>query len=308
MGTRYDHRHAAQDARDAAARGESERVTFHGTTPCSGIDCSLASRPANRVIINGFPAKYLAFAERSTRSRTDARRTGPRLRRSTRALAPRGRTRSTRGTGRARSVHIPRLVRSRALRRQGGKSSSPLERAFRRSTMARAAPSVGGRRGDRVATSRVRDRGASARSTACPRSATTRERPNRCADAGHESHSTLPCPGCRAAGAVDRSDAAELVAARDDGATMLHRTRRSSAELARHHRELWMFFTRRSGAAGDGSAPLVFSWLAGRGVDTTRLNPHDSASARQAAISWVACSQTRAFFPSDLSRSRRTSR
>jgi hypothetical protein len=76
-------------------------------------------------------------------------------------------------------------------------------------------------------------------------------------------------------------DAAELVAARDDGATMLHRTRRSGAELARHCRELWRFFTRRSGAIGDGSAPLVFSWLAGRGVHTTRLNPHDSASARQ---------------------------
>ena len=73
-------------------------------------------------------------------------------------------------------------------------------------------------------------------------------------------------------------DAAELVAARDDGATMLHRTRRNGAELAQHSREVWTFFTRRSGAT-DGSAPLVFSWLAGRGQHTTRLNPRDSASA-----------------------------
>jgi hypothetical protein len=76
-------------------------------------------------------------------------------------------------------------------------------------------------------------------------------------------------------------DAAELVAARDDGATMLQRTRRSGVELARHSRELWKFFTRRSGAAGDGSSPLVFSWLAGRGLHTTRLSPRDAASARQ---------------------------
>jgi hypothetical protein len=78
--------------------------------------------------------------------------------------------------------------------------------------------------------------------------------------------------------------AAELVAARADGATMLHRTRRNGADLARHSRELWMFFNQRSGVAGDGSAPLVFSWLAGRGQHTTRLNPHDSASARHLCV------------------------
>ena len=74
-------------------------------------------------------------------------------------------------------------------------------------------------------------------------------------------------------------DAAELVAARADGATMVHRTPRSGAELAGHSSELWTFFTERSVIAGDGSAPLVFSWLAGRGSHTTRLNPRDSASA-----------------------------
>ncbi len=78
--------------------------------------------------------------------------------------------------------------------------------------------------------------------------------------------------------------AAELVAARDDGATMLHRSPRNGAELARHSRELWRFFTRRSDAAGDRLAPLVFSWLAGRGLHTTRLNPRDFASARHLRV------------------------
>ena len=79
-------------------------------------------------------------------------------------------------------------------------------------------------------------------------------------------------------------DTAELVAARDDGATMLRRTPRSGAELARHSRELWRFFTQRSGAVEDGSAPLVFSWLAGRGLHTTRLNLRDSESARHLRV------------------------
>jgi hypothetical protein len=80
-------------------------------------------------------------------------------------------------------------------------------------------------------------------------------------------------------------DAVELVAARDDGATMLYRTPRSGTDLARHSRELWMFFVRRSGAAEeDGSAPLVFSWLAGRGLHTTRMDPSDSASAKHLRV------------------------
>ncbi len=75
-------------------------------------------------------------------------------------------------------------------------------------------------------------------------------------------------------------DAAELVAARADGAMILHRTRRSGGELARHSRELWMFFLKRSDGAGDRLAPLVFSWLAGRGQHATRLDPRDFASTR----------------------------
>ena len=79
-------------------------------------------------------------------------------------------------------------------------------------------------------------------------------------------------------------DAAELMAARDDGATMLQRTSRNGAELAKHSRELWKFFTQRSGATDDGLAPLVFSWLARRGAHTTRLNLRDSASAKHLRV------------------------
>ena len=78
-------------------------------------------------------------------------------------------------------------------------------------------------------------------------------------------------------------DSAELVAAREDGATVVYRTQRNGAALARHSRALWSFFARHSGAT-DGSAPLVFSWLAGRGQHTTRLNPHDCASARDLRV------------------------
>ena len=78
--------------------------------------------------------------------------------------------------------------------------------------------------------------------------------------------------------------AAELLAARDDGATMLHRTGRNGAELARHSRELWTFFIRKSDGTGDRFAPLVFSWLAGRGMHTTRLNPRDFGSARELRV------------------------
>ena len=76
---------------------------------------------------------------------------------------------------------------------------------------------------------------------------------------------------------IDR-DAVELLGARADGATMLHRTCRSGADLGQHSVVLWKFFTRRSGVT-EGSAPLVFSWLARRGQRTTRLNARDFASA-----------------------------
>jgi predicted GIY-YIG superfamily endonuclease len=84
------------------------------------------------------------------------------------------------------------------------------------------------------------------------------------------------------------ADSVELVAAAMDGRWTIQRTRRNGADLAVHARRLWKFF-RASHAAPRTShlappgllAPLVFSWLAGRGAAATRLDPHDAASARQ---------------------------
>jgi hypothetical protein len=70
---------------------------------------------------------------------------------------------------------------------------------------------------------------------------------------------------------------------------MIQRTRRNGADLAVHTRRLWTFF-RGADAAPRATpaalrttrfAPLVFSWLAGRGAAATRLDPHDAASPRQ---------------------------
>jgi hypothetical protein len=75
------------------------------------------------------------------------------------------------------------------------------------------------------------------------------------------------------------SDAAQLVAARADGATWLQRTARSGADLLCHSQQLWEFFGQHVCAAGDASAALVFSWLAKRGQRTTRVHPGDAESA-----------------------------
>lgn len=82
------------------------------------------------------------------------------------------------------------------------------------------------------------------------------------------------------------ADSVELIGAAADGRWMIQRTRRSGADLAVHARRVMMFFRRtrgrRPGTKDHGSllAPLVFSWLAGRGAGATRLDPHDSASVR----------------------------
>ena len=47
------------------------------------------------------------------------------------------------------------------------------------------------------------------------------------------------------------SDAVEILAARADGATLLQRTRRSGADLARHSRQLWGFFHEHARAAAE---------------------------------------------------------
>jgi predicted GIY-YIG superfamily endonuclease len=80
-------------------------------------------------------------------------------------------------------------------------------------------------------------------------------------------------------------DSVELVAARVDGGCVVQRTRRDGADLAVHGRRLWRFFAsadRRLPYASrfDRLAPIVFSWLAGRGASASRLDPHDDAGPR----------------------------
>jgi hypothetical protein len=75
-------------------------------------------------------------------------------------------------------------------------------------------------------------------------------------------------------------ESAELVAARADGPVLTQRTGRYDRDLASHTHRLWQFFNRRIAvSAPDVSlAPLVFSWLGGRGASATRLDPGDVAS------------------------------
>jgi predicted GIY-YIG superfamily endonuclease len=75
-------------------------------------------------------------------------------------------------------------------------------------------------------------------------------------------------------------DSAELVAAREDGGWLIQRTRRNGADLRVHTKRLMRFFrTAHPAHRTPPLAPIVFSWLAGRGADATRLDPHDCASA-----------------------------
>ena len=83
------------------------------------------------------------------------------------------------------------------------------------------------------------------------------------------------------------ADSVELIAAGVDGRWMIQRTRRNGNDLAVHTRRLRTFFAppRTPHPAPRTphlplSSPLVFSWLAGRGADATRLDPHDAASAK----------------------------
>ena len=80
-------------------------------------------------------------------------------------------------------------------------------------------------------------------------------------------------------------DSAELIGARADGGWMIQRTRRSGADLAVHSRRLMRFFQSpmRRGFDEAALAPLVFSWLAGRGSGASRLDPHDARDTRQLA-------------------------
>jgi predicted GIY-YIG superfamily endonuclease len=81
-------------------------------------------------------------------------------------------------------------------------------------------------------------------------------------------------------------DGVVLLGVRASGAVHLREARRDARGLAAHVSQLRTFFRgdgRRDGRALTGRplAPLVFSWLSGRGHSATRLDPHDAASARE---------------------------
>jgi predicted GIY-YIG superfamily endonuclease len=80
-------------------------------------------------------------------------------------------------------------------------------------------------------------------------------------------------------------DSVELVAAAVDGRWTIQRTRRNGADLHVHAQRVMKFFrsarraTAPSRSAPSELAPIVFSWLAGRGAETTRLDPGDARDA-----------------------------
>ena len=78
--------------------------------------------------------------------------------------------------------------------------------------------------------------------------------------------------------------AVELLAARVGGPVRQVRARRDGAGLAGPARLIWQFLQRRERPAVESTnalAPLVFSWLAGRGIRATRVDPSDMTSARE---------------------------
>lgn len=83
-------------------------------------------------------------------------------------------------------------------------------------------------------------------------------------------------------------NAVELLAVRVSGGVRILRLTRDGAGLASRAAELRRYFKDPASAVGgrpsasmDGYAPLVFSWLAGRGAGATRLDPHDVDSAKE---------------------------
>ena len=79
------------------------------------------------------------------------------------------------------------------------------------------------------------------------------------------------------------ADEVELVGAADDGRWMIQRTRRNGADLAVHAQRVMRFFNglRRRETPSIALAPIVFSWLHGRGERATRLDPRDVRDARE---------------------------
>jgi predicted GIY-YIG superfamily endonuclease len=79
------------------------------------------------------------------------------------------------------------------------------------------------------------------------------------------------------------ADSVELIGARVEGDWRIQQTRRSGADLAVHAQRVMRFFHSRLPAKAPVPplAPIVFSWLAHRGAEATRLDPHDVRDARE---------------------------
>src|SRR2546425_739912 len=94
------------------------------------------------------------------------------------------------------------------------------------------------------------------------------------------------------------ADSVELVGARVDGGWLIQRSRRNGADLTVHVNRLMRFFhsPMRRGFQCAPLAPLVFSWLSGRGSDATRLDPHDALSARELRVRLTALLQDERLF------------
>jgi hypothetical protein len=81
------------------------------------------------------------------------------------------------------------------------------------------------------------------------------------------------------------SESVELVAAQASGFTLIQRSWRDGRALAVAVQKLWMFFGADEAVEDlaftdqPALAPIVFSWLAGRGAYATRIEIGDLASA-----------------------------
>ena len=94
--------------------------------------------------------------------------------------------------------------------------------------------------------------------------------------------------GRHRAAAVTRRDSVKLIAARTAGTTMILGTFRDGRQLAADAEGLWMFFEGRGTLGGLPDerplAPIVFSWLAGRGASATRFEIHDLVSVEDLRV------------------------
>jgi hypothetical protein len=83
-------------------------------------------------------------------------------------------------------------------------------------------------------------------------------------------------------------DSVGVVAARAQGDVVLERADRSGATLAETAALLWEFFHQPAEAPPTATslalAPLVFSWIAGRGRHATRVDPHDASHAGELRV------------------------